>query len=204
MKRRIIAAFTVLSLLMFILVPGALAGQVTKYVYTRNGKPLNVRIWPDVNSTLIGQLPYGSRVLVENYTADYSWATITYNGRTAYVSTQYLVDYDPVKPITPTPAPAPSPSGSDVITRLETELATYRVVTPYTVVAKPDRATGWVNLRYTPSTEFGHAANLYANSQLTVLAETANWLQVRQESSGIIGYVMRQYTIYMGVGSSAK
>ena len=89
-----------------------------------------------------------------------------------------------------------------MIYSLENELRTYHVVSPYTVVAKPVRATGWVNLRYIPSTECCHAENLYANTQLTVIAETANWLQVRKNDNGVTGYVMRQYTISMGVGSS--
>ena len=42
---------------------------------------------------------------------------------------------------------------------------------------------------------------MYANTQLTVIAETANWLQVRKNDTGVTGYVMREYTISMGVGS---
>ena len=86
----------------------------------------------------------------------------------------------------------------NIINSMENEFRTYRVVSPYTVVAKPTRASGWVNLRFAPSTEFGHAGNLYANTQLTVIAETANWLQVRRNDNGITGYVMRQYTISTG------
>ena len=70
------------------------------------------------------------------------------------------------------------------------------------MISRPSRASGWVNLRYTPSAEFGHADKLYANTQLTVIAETQNWLQVRKNDTGVTGYVMRIYTISMGVGSS--
>ena len=113
--------------------------------------------------------------------------------------TQYLVDGSPVTPVTPTPVPGGS--SQSLINSMENEFRTYRVVSPYTVLAKPVRASGWVNLRFAPSTEFGHAENLYANTQLTVIAETANWLQVRKNDTGVTGYVMRQYTITMGVGS---
>ena len=199
MKKRIIPFLLTMALLMLVLAPAATAAGITKYVYTRNGKPLNVRAWPSVNSALLGTIPNGSSVSVENYTTDYTWAVIRYNGQTAYVMTQYLVDGSPVAPVTPTPSGG---SSQGLINSLENELRSYHVVSPYTVVAKPVRATGWVNLRYIPSTECCHAENLYANTQLTVIAEPANWLQVRKNDTGVTGYVMRQYTISMGVGSS--
>lgn len=199
MKKRIAIFMLTAIVLMTVLAPAASAGGITKYVYTRNGKPLNVRSWPSVNSAQLGTIPFGQAVTVENYTTDYTWAVITFNGRTAYVMTQYLVDGSPVSPVTPTPVPGGNTQS--LISSMENEFRTYRVVSPYTVLAKPVRASGWVNLRYVPSTEFGHAENLYANTQLTVIAETANWLQVRKNDTGVTGYVMRQYTINMGVGS---
>ena len=200
MKRRIVVFAMALAVLLIALAPGAMANGVKKYVYTRNGKPLNVRAWPDVNSALLGKINYGTQVTIEGYTSDYTWANIVYNGRNAYVMTQYLVDsYPGGGSVTPTPV---NPSGStnyqSIVTNMETEFSTYHVVSPYTVLAKPVRATGWVNLRYVPSTEFGHADNLYANTQLTVIAETRNWLQVRRNDTGVTGYVMRQYVVSMG------
>ena len=207
MKNRIVSCLLVLAVLTITIVPFATASQIVKFVYTRNGKPLNVRAWPSISSTKLGTIAYGKAVPVENYTADGTWAVITFNGQTAYVMTQYLIDtipqsYEPT-PITPVPTPVPysGRGSSDIISTMENEFRTYRVVSPYTVLAKPVRASGWVNLRYVPSTEFGHADNLYANAQLTVIAETQNWLQVRNNATGVTGYVMRQYTINMGVGS---
>ena len=202
MQKRIIPVFLALAILAVSLASCASAGSAVKYVYTRNGKPLNVRVWPDVNSGLLGTLPFGTAVSIEGYTSDYTWAVIVYNRQTAYVMTQYLVDTYPGGSGTPTPAPGGSGNYQSIVNDLENEFRTYRVVEPYTVLAKPVRASGWVNLRYVPSTEFGHADNLYANTQLTVIAETRNWLQVRRNSTGVTGYVMRQYTISMGVGSS--
>ena len=96
MKKRIIPVLLVLAVLLTALVPiAASADKTVKYVYTRNSKPLNVRSWPSINADLLGTLPNGKAVTVENYTADYIWAVITYNGRTAYVMTQYLVDASP-------------------------------------------------------------------------------------------------------------
>ena len=207
MKKRLVPFLLALAVLVVALVPAAMAGGTVKYVYCRNGKPLNVRAWPDINSALLGKIPVGTAVTVEAYTSNYTWANIRYNGQSAYVMTQYLVDtYPGGGGYTPTPTPTPvNPGGStnyqSIITSMENEFSTYRVVEPYTVLAKPVRATGWVNLRYVPSTEFGHADNLYANTQLTVIAETRNWLQVRRVDTGVTGWVMRQYVITMGVGS---
>ena len=194
--KRIIPLLLVLAVLFAALIPAASAAVTVKYVYTRNSKPLNVRSWPDINAGLIGTIPNGQAVMVESYTADYTWAVIKHNGQTAYVMSQYLVDSTPV-----IPTPVPGGSTQYIINEMENEFRTYHVVSPYTVLAKPVRASGWVNLRYAPSTEFAHAENLYANTQLTVIAETRNWLQVRRNDTGVTGYVMRQYTISMGVGS---
>ena len=202
MKKRVIAFLLVTGILVLALASCAMAVSTVKYVYTRNSRPLNVRVWPDTKSALLGTIPNGTAVTVEGYTTDYTWAYIVYNGQNAYVMTQYLVDTYPGGGSTPTPVPGGEGTYQRIVSSLENEFRTYRVVEPYTVLAKPTRATGWVNLRYVPSTEFGHAENLYANTQLTVIAETQNWLQVRKNDTGVTGYVMRIYTISMGVGSS--
>ena len=194
--KRVIPILLMLAILLTAMIPAASASGTVKYVYTRNSKPLNVRSWPNVNAELLGTIPNGQAVTVESYTADYTWAAITYNRQIAYVMTQYLVDSSPISP-----TPVPGGDTQNMINAMENEFRTYRVVSPYIVLAKPVRASGWVNLRYVPSTEFGHADNLYANTQLTVIAETTNWLQVRRNDTGVTGYVMRKYTISMGVGS---
>ncbi len=200
MKKRAAALLLVLAVLTIAFAPCANASQSVKYVYTRNGKPLNVRSWPSLDASLLGTIPNGTKVTIEGYSNDYTWATLVYKGQIAYVMTQYLVDYNPVKP-TPTSVPTGDGNYRNIVNSMENEFRTYRVVEPYIVLAKPTRATGWVNLRYAPSTDFGHAENLYANTQLTVIAETANWLQVRKNDTGVTGYVMRKFTISMGVGS---
>ncbi len=204
MKKRLVPFLLALAILVIALVPAAMADSSVKYVYARNGKPLNVRAWPDVNSALLGKIPIGTAVTVEAYTSNYTWANIRYNGQSAYVMTQFLVDTYPAGGFVP-PSPSPvTPSGDksyqNIIASMESEFSTYRVVEPYTVLAKPVRATGWVNLRYAPSTEFGHADNLYANTQLTVIAETRYWLQVRRVDTGVTGYVKREFVISMGAG----
>ena len=67
-------------------------------------------------------------------------------------------------------------------------------VTPYTLVARPSRVTGWVDLRFAPSSYSPVMAVLPAKTEMTVLMETPNWLQVRDELTGGVGYVNRKFT----------
>ena len=66
MKKRIIHFLLILGILAITLAPCATAAGMVKYVYTRNGKPLNVRAWPSINSALLGTIPNGRAVTVEN------------------------------------------------------------------------------------------------------------------------------------------
>ena len=149
MKKRVVPFLLILAILMVALIPASVASGTVKYVYCRNGKPLNVRAWPDVNSALLGKIPVGTAVTVEAYTSNYTWANIRYNGQSAYVMTQYLVDtYPGGGGYTPTPAPTPvNPGDQSIITAMENEFSTYRVVEPYTVLAKPRHRMGQPALR---------------------------------------------------------
>ena len=112
MKKRIVPILLAVVLLTAALIPLATASGTVKYVSTRNGKPLNVRSWPSVSSSLLGTIPNGQAVTVENYTTDYTWAVITFNGQKAYVMTQYLMDGGTPEPVYPTPTVTPAPSAS--------------------------------------------------------------------------------------------
>ena len=193
MKKRIIPFLLAAAVLLAVLAPAASAGGITKYVYTRNGKPLNVRSWPSVNSALLGTIPYGQAVTVENYTTDYTWAVISFGGRTAYVMTQYLVDGSPVSPVTPTPTPGGNTQS--LINSMENEFRTYRVVSPYTVLAKPVRASGWVNLRWAPSLSAEIMATYKQNDKLLVIKELKNWYQVEDQSTGNVGFISKKYVV---------
>ena len=70
------------------------------------------------------------------------------------------------------------------------------VANPFTVYARPSRASGWVNLRWAPSTEAERIATCPQGKQLTVIGEigeTRNWYQVQDPQTGMIGFISRQY-----------
>ena len=185
----------VLTLMLAVCVPAALAGEEGPnahagyyYVKTGNGKGLNVRDNP--NGKVVGSLKYGTRVYVDAF-SDSEWALITYrydNGHgkgdyAAYVSTRFLVRNNPGK----YQSASSSKSAAGVS---GTEIA---VASPYTVVSRPDRASGWVNLRKAPSTDAKVLTKCYMGKTLTVLAELRGWYQVQDPATGVIGYISSRY-----------
>jgi len=208
MKIRFSALMMALLLLLTALLPCcALGASVVRYVYTPNGKALNVRTWPSAESDLAGKLAYGAAVTVEGYTDDGQWAIIRYQKGSAYVMTRYLTDQKPgAKPTAvTTPAPTATTSTTDaqrILASLEAEWATYQAVAPFAVQARPTSQNGWVNLRYAPSTELGFIRRLYQGHQLVVIAKTDNWYQVQEVASGVTGYIMRRYTTRVGTSYS--
>ena len=55
----------------------------TRYVYTKDGKSLNLRSTPKSNTgNKIGNIPYGTKIIVREYLDD-GWAYVKYGKRTA-------------------------------------------------------------------------------------------------------------------------
>lgn len=175
----------------------------TQWVYTDNGKNLNVRSTPTTGNNIIGSLKYGAEVTVAQMYAN-GWAQILWEQNeygefgAAYVQRRYLVNHKPSsKPTPPSPTAAPASGTADLtqaFAAMNAEFATGKQVTPYTVVARPARASGWVNLRWAPSTEAERIATCKQGKELTVLAETKNWYQVQDPETGMIGFISRSYT----------
>ena len=161
------------------------ANPVTMYVYTQNGGPLNVRRDPDINSALIGNLPFGTAVTVTGIdTARPNWVSIRYsagNNGTAWVMSQFLT--------------TAKPSEKDIEqTEVNRQMATYRAFdSNFTVAANPTSSTGWVNFRSAPSTHSNQIGTLYQGHLLTVVGETMDWYQAVDNATGRLGWVMKAY-----------
>ena len=194
MKRFISVMLVALTLMLAVFVPAALAGEEGPnehagyyYVKTGNGKGLNVRDNP--NGKVVGSLKYGTRVYVDAF-SDSDWALITYrydnghgkNDYAAYVSTRFLVHNNPGK--------FQGTSSKTTASTVRTEKA---VASLYTVVSCPVHATGWVNLRKTPSTSAKVLTRCYTGKLLNVLAETNGWFKVQDPATGMIGYISSKY-----------
>ena len=194
-KRFVSIMLAVLTMMLAVCVPAALAGEEGPnahagyyYVKTGNGKGLNVRDNP--NGKVVGSLKYGTRVYVDAF-SDSEWALITYrydNGYgkgdyAAYVSTRFLVTNDPGKY-------QGSSSAKSASEALRTEK---QVASPYTLVSRPVRSTGWVTLRRAPSMDAKILTKCYKGKTLTVLAELDGWFKVEDIPTGIIGYISSKY-----------
>ena len=193
MKRFVSMTLVVLTLMLAVFVPIAMAGEEGPnahagyyYVKTGNGKGLNVRDNP--NGKVVGSLKYGTRVYVDAFSSS-EWALITYrydNGHgkgdyAAYVSTRFLVRNNPGKF-----------QGSSSA-RSGATLTEKQVASPYTIVSRPVRSTGWVNLRRTPSMDAKVLIKCPQGKTLTVLAELDGWFKVEDLPTGIIGYISSKY-----------
>ena len=203
MTRRLILLVLIAALAAMLLPALAAADSYygTMYVYTDNGKSLNVRRNPSTGNNIIGTLQFGEEVTVVEFRAN-GWAQIlweqNYYGEfgAAYVQSRFLVNSRPgIRPAQPTAAPAADVTDyAKVFTSMNAEFRSARQVNiPYTVVARPSRASGWVNLRWAPSTEAERIATCKQGKELTVLAEMKNWYQVEDPETGMIGFISRSY-----------
>ncbi len=201
MTKRLISLALIAVMMAMLLPTLAVAADKIMYVYTDDGKSLNVRSSPSTGDNKIGSLKYGERVdviSISNGWANIWWTQNEYGEfRTAYVQSRFLVNYQPgPKPVQPTPAPTSSPSTdyAKAFLAMNREFeSAKKVAYPYTVVARPSRASGWVNLRWAPTTEAERIATCPQGKELTVIAELKNWYQVEDPATGMIGFISSQY-----------
>ena len=73
------------------------------------------------------------------------------------------------------------------------EFRAARKVNAYTVISRPVRASGWVNLRWAPSLEAEVIATCPQGKELTVIAELRTWYQVQDPVTGMVGFISRSY-----------
>ena len=174
--------------------------NMTMYVYTDNGQGLNVRSSPFVGHNIIGVAPYGSQLEVIRF-LDNGWACIQWDVFTeAYVQSRFLQWYEPesFKPTpAPTAAPTPTPynpSYTDTLAQLNAEFRTARLVTPFVILVRPSRSSGWVNMRWAPSKDTEVLSTYRSGDKLTVIAETYTWYQVVDPDTEATGFIMKAYT----------
>ena len=201
MTKRIIS-LALIAIMVAMFIP-SFASADGWYVYTDDGKSLNVRSEPMKGDNIIGSLKYGDSVSVRMTMAN-GWAVIDWvhaDNYVAYVQSRFLVNY---KPAPKTASKSTSTSSTKTtssnssgnkggISGINTEFKAAKQVTPYTVVARPTRASGWVNLRWAPSTEAELITTCPQGKELTVIAELKSWYQVEDPDTGMIGFISSKY-----------
>ena len=206
MKKQIISLLLIAAMMAMLLPTVAFADYYgTQWIYTDNGKSLNVRSTPSTGNNIIGSLKYGAEVTVVEIYSN-GWAQILWEQNSygefgvAYVQRRFLVNHKPTsQPAQSNAAPSSGSSTSatdyaKAFSMMNDEFKAGKLVAnPFTVYARPSRASGWVNLRWAPSTEAERIATCPQGKALTVIGETKNWYQVQDPQTGMIGFISKQY-----------
>ena len=206
MKKQIISLLLIAAMMAMLLPTVAFADYYgTQWVYTDNGKSLHVRSTPSTGNNIIGSLKYGAEVTVVEIYSN-GWAQILWEQNSygefgvAYVQRRFLVNHKPTsQPAQSNAAPSSGSSTSatdyaKAFSMMNDEFKAGKLVAnPFTVYARPSRASGWVNLRWAPSTEAERIATCPQGKALTVIGETKNWYQVQDPQTGMIGFISKQY-----------
>ena len=188
-----------LSVMLLVLLASAALSEsqgTDYYVYTKNGKGLNVRSSMSTadNSNIIGSLDYGTKVVI--YGVKDGWAMIDYGNTTGYIMYRFLVKTKPAPYKTSDSAEQntnDTTKDASTVTQLNALIASAKFVEPYTVTVRPTRASGWVYMRWFPSRTANEMATFGANYQLTVIAELKDWYQVSDPATGKIGFIYKSY-----------
>ena len=210
MTKRLLTLILAVLMAACVLVPAAIAEDDTPsetagyyYVYTENGKTLNVRSTP--GGEIVGSLKYGTRIYCYYKDGGNGWALIDYDydmpgvGKgtyACYISSRFLVKNKPAprpKKTDTTAVVTSEPPVEDTLAEINAEFASAKKVTPFKVTVRPTRASGWVNQRWAPSKSASLIATYPANSQLLVIKETTNWFQVEDQDTGDVGFISKQF-----------
>ena len=173
------------------------------YVYTENGKGLNVRATP--GGEIVGSLKYGTRIYCYYRDGGNGWALIDYTydmpgvgyGTYAcFLSSRYLrKSKPPARTSGSSSASSKASAAEDPTTEINAEFRSAKKVEPFSVTVRPSRASGWVNLRWAPSKSAEIMATYKANEKLLVIKETDNWYQVEDQDTGDVGFISKQFTV---------
>lgn len=200
MNKRILSLISAVILLLAVVCTAAVAEEETAeeagtyYVYTENGKGLNVRSTP--GGTVVGSLKNGSSVRVDAFVDD-NWALITYHydnpgfgvgDYAAYINRRYLTKTKSTQRKANT-----DHAVATTLDEINSEFRSARKVEPYKVQVRPTRVSGWVNMRWAPSKSSELMATYKANSTLTVIKELTNWVQVEDPDTGDVGFINRVF-----------
>ena len=201
MKKKVLSLLTVLVLVAAAFIPAAVAEDSSAgyyYVYTENGKGLNVRNSP--GGDIVGSLKYGTKIYCYYRDGGTGWALIDYSydmpgygyGTYAcFIASRFLRKSKPPA----YPSGSSSSTTEDTIADLNAEYASARDVTPFTVTVRPSRVSGWVNLRWGPSKATEIMATYKANDKLLVIRELKNWYRVEDQDTGNVGFISKQFVV---------
>ena len=173
-------------------------GRNEYYVYTENGKDLNVR--SDPKGEIVGTLKYGTKVTVISM-INANWAMIHFTYEKpdlgagewqAYVNRRYLISVAPEE-LQKAMEKEKTEYTGDPLEDINTEFANAADVDNYRITVRPARVTSWVNMRWIPSETGMIIAQYKATEELIVLKELEDYLQVQDPDTGDVGYIHKKF-----------
>ena len=167
--------------------------QNVKYVYSSNGKAVRLRAAACLGNNIILEVPYGAKVYDTQIAGGAAgWSYVTYNGKSGWMMSKYLVNTRPTAK--PTAKPTISPTDPKNSTDLNGMFKGFaQVDSPYVATLVPTTATA--NLRWAPSKQSGIMEKLLYGHKVTVLATNRNWAQVRDEETGKVGFMWLPFVL---------
>lgn len=194
MTKRTLSVLLALAMLCALLLPAiASADTSTYYIYSANGKSVNVREEPSTSAKRVGSLAYGASVQVVFFNAT-GWADILYNGHERWIMAKYLVENKP-SPHKQTAQEKYEEEKKEEAKKLKAELASEKDVDePFYVVVVATRATGWINFRVSPGKLTKRVASYQDGKELKVIGETNRWYKCEDPATGKVGYIFKDYT----------
>ena len=209
MNKRFFSLIMAVLMAVLMIVPAALAEDDSVpasagyyYVYTENGKGLNVRSTP--GGEVVGSLKYGTRIYCYYRDGGNGWALIDYyynnpgygyGTYAAFISSRYLRKNKPEPWSGGSSSSSSSSTSADPAAEINAEFRSAKRVTPFTVTVRPSRASGWVNMRWAPSKSAEIMATYKQNDKLLVIKETNNWYQVEDQDTGDVGFISKQFVV---------
>lgn len=197
MKKKL-ALLLCATLLLSIMLPLVSASAVIgpQWVYTENGRSLNLRLYPDKSSKVLIQIPYGTKLTgCEYYNG--TWTKVPYKGNFGYVMTKFLVSSEPAPK--PVPKPTAKPTSKPV-----SNLYSNMVKVNYYVVVAPTNNASFGNMRWAPAENQPVMCIYYPGYQLKVLYTDGTWSQVLDEATGNCGFMKNFLIQPTAVGTIAQ
>ena len=168
--KKILSIVMVLMMAIGLMIPAfgtaeSVKGHSEMYVYCANGKRLNVRDMPMVNSSLLFRLDNGTKVRIIADMGD-GWARVSAGGREGFVKTSFLTSKQP---------------GS---------AANNGTFKSFAAKVYSDNGKK-VNMRVRADINADRIAQLENYTHIQVIGETGNWYKIKWANA--VGYMMKQY-----------
>ena len=190
--------FKTCLLFVLILAIGSLAALAeTYYVYTENGKTLNLRSATD--NKVIANIPYGTELEPDEELSTESAAYVTYKGESGYVKWKYLVKEKPAsrKKTAVTPEPTAMPQQYAQSQTMQTgnivagASAYSALFSGFQMNRRQTTLIQAAPMRWVPDETAPIMRNYQSGQAFEVLVENVAWCQVLDSVSGLCGFIQK-------------